>query len=40
MAMEHDLKPHLDTWHSFIRIAYYGASFVILVLALMAIFLL
>jgi hypothetical protein len=42
MVMENTLDPeykrHLDTWNSFIRGSVYVGSFVILVLALLAIF--
>lgn len=40
MSADHDFQTHLDTWHGFIRVAFYAASFVIVLLALMAIFLL
>lgn len=39
-AAEHDMQPHLDTWHRFVRMVIYGAFFVIVVLALLALFLL
>jgi len=40
MAVDHDMQPHIDTWHGFIRIAFFGLAGVISVLVLMAIFLL
>ena len=40
MAVDHDLQPHLETWHSFVRMIFYGLAFVISVLVLMALFLL
>ncbi|MFI5020166.1 MAG: aa3-type cytochrome c oxidase subunit IV [Alphaproteobacteria bacterium] len=40
MAVDHDLKPHLDTWHSFVRMVFYGAAFVVVLLGLLALFLL
>jgi phosphoribosylglycinamide formyltransferase-1 len=39
-TVDHDMQPHIDTWHGFIKMATYGATFVIIVLVLMAIFLL
>lgn len=40
MAVEndHDLQPHLDTWHGFVKMMFYGAGGAILILALLAIF--
>lgn len=40
MAVDHDLKPHLDTWHGFVRLIFYAAAFVVVVLGLLALFLL
>lgn len=40
MAVDHDMQPHLDTWHSFVRIAFYCLAGVLGVIALMALFLL
>jgi hypothetical protein len=40
MAVDHDLKPHLDTWHGFVRLIFYGAAFVVALLSLLALFLL
>jgi hypothetical protein len=40
MAVDFDMQPHIDTWHSFIRVATFGLGAVITVLALLAIFLL
>ena len=39
-AADFDMTPHLETWHSFIRMATYGIVGVILLMALLAIFLL
>ena len=40
MTVDHDLQPHLETWHSFVRMIFYALAFVVTVLALMALFLL
>ncbi len=40
MAVDHDLKPHLDTWHGFVRLIFYGAASVVVLLGLLALFLL
>jgi Bacterial aa3 type cytochrome c oxidase subunit IV len=40
MAVQHDMQPHLDTWHSFVKWLFRGAAFVVLVLVLLAIFVL
>jgi aa3 type cytochrome c oxidase subunit IV len=42
MAVEndHDLQPHLDTWHGFVKVLFYSAGAAVLILALLAIFLL
>ena len=40
MAVDHDMQPHIDTWHSFIRVAFCALGGVVAVLVLMAIFLL
>ena len=40
MSVDHDFQAHLDTWHGFLRFFFYLAAFVIVLLALMAIFLL
>lgn len=40
MTADHDMQPHIDTWHGFVRAAFYGLGFVITVIVLMAIFLL
>jgi len=40
MTVEHDLEPHLETWHGFLRLIFYAAIFIVSVLALLAIFLL
>ncbi len=40
MSADFDLQPHLDAWHRFIRMVFYGAGFVVTVLVLLAIFLL
>lgn len=37
-AVSHDMQQHLDTWRGFIRVLFFGASFVILVLVLLALF--
>ena len=39
MSVEHDLQPHLDTWHSFIKTMFIGAAGVVALLVLMALFL-
>jgi Bacterial aa3 type cytochrome c oxidase subunit IV len=40
MAVEtdHDLQPHLDTWHAFVKWLFRCAAAVVLVLVLLAIF--
>ncbi|HUI18373.1 MAG TPA: aa3-type cytochrome c oxidase subunit IV [Alphaproteobacteria bacterium] len=40
MTVDHDLEPHLETWHSFVRMIFYGLAFVVSALGLMALFLL
>jgi len=40
MSVDHDLQPHIETWHGFLRFFFYLGAFVIVLLALMAIFLL
>jgi hypothetical protein len=39
-ADDFDMTPHLQTWHSFMRMVAYGATGVVTIVALMAIFLL
>jgi hypothetical protein len=35
---DHDLQPHLDTWHGFVKVLFYGAGGALLILALLATF--
>ena len=40
MATDHDFESHIETWHGFVRFIFYGAAFVVSVLALLALFVL
>ncbi|HLI12469.1 MAG TPA: aa3-type cytochrome c oxidase subunit IV [Alphaproteobacteria bacterium] len=38
MAMENDLQQHLETWHGFVKMMFFGAAGVVGVLVLLALF--
>lgn len=40
MSDAHDLRPHLDTWHAFIKLIGYSIAGIVVLLVLMALFLL
>ena len=40
MSNAHDLRPHLDAWHSFLTLIGYSVGGIVAILAVMALFLL
>jgi hypothetical protein len=40
MSDAHDLRPHLEMWHGFLRLIGYSVAAIVVLLGLMAIFLL
>jgi hypothetical protein len=40
MSDAHDLRPHLETWHGFVRLIGFSVAGIVVLLVLMALFLL